>query len=214
MNLDELAKEAAGNWRKFGSFAWHDKPEDPQDWCIVYTHNRDSRLLEESNADMIAKELEPFMEGDDPDVIAEHHGHWACGWVDGYAIRVYRYTHIPGDGFADGGCAYTMEECREITPAFKRWCELQEALSDYPVLDEEDYSRREYDATLENISSEGGCLVPANGPEDWVSQVFSWLWDNNQRAVENRDDQGGYPSREEIKEALLDLGLIPEDDDE
>ena len=37
--------------------------------------------------------------------------------------------------------------------------------------------------------------------------MFSWFWDHNQRAVENRDDQGGYPSEDELREAFDALGF-------
>ena len=185
----ELAAQAAGNWRSFESFGWHDQPHDAENFTIIYTHNRDSRLLEESNAAAIDAELEPFREGDDPDVIAEHHGHWACGWVDGYAIRVFRQ---------DG----------TITEAFQRLCDLNERLEDYPVLDDEDYSRREYEATLENIRSVGGRWVKSDAPDDWDKQVFSWFWDDEQEEVISRDDQGGYPSDEAMKRALLDLDFF------
>jgi hypothetical protein len=63
--------------------------------------------------------------------MAEHHHHWAVGHVDGYSIRVFR----------DG----------RITEAFEAYHALAQRLADYPVLDEEDYSRREYEATLENL---------------------------------------------------------------
>ena len=62
----------------------------------------------------------------------EHHTHWAVGWVDGYAIRVYRRGRI--------------------TKAFRTCHDLQSRLADYPVLDEDDYSNRVYEATLENIA--------------------------------------------------------------
>lgn len=45
-SLLDAAHEAAGNWQKFESFAWHrsydDSIPDPENWCIVYTNNRDS----------------------------------------------------------------------------------------------------------------------------------------------------------------------------
>ena len=96
MTLEEAAKVAAGNWRKFESFAWHRARDldDADNWAIVYTNNRDSGLLDQSNAAAIDKAMEPFTEADDPDVVAEHHHHWACGWIDGYSIRVYRNGQI------------------------------------------------------------------------------------------------------------------------
>ena len=52
--------------------------------------------------------------------------------IDGFSIRVY-------------------DSKGEITPAFRAYHELAERLADYPILDEEDYSRREYEETLRNI---------------------------------------------------------------
>jgi len=188
-NPDRAAVQLAGNHRKFESFGWHDAPEDDQDWALVYTHNRDSGLLDQSNADAIDAEMKEFGE----DAIPQHHGHWAVGWVDGWAIRVRG-----GEGRKKG----------ELTPAFHRWCELQASLEDYPLLDEEDHSRREYEATLENIGTEGREFVMEPAPEDWDKQVFSWLWDNEQDEVSSVDDRGGCPSEEAVKKALAALGLI------
>ena len=185
-DLETAATEARGNWRKFDSFAWHDRPEDCEEWAIVYTHNRDSDLLDQSNADAIDKALAPFADGDNPDVRAEHHGHWACGWIDGYAIRVYRNG--------------------QITEAFRACHAIEARLADYPVLNEEDFSRREYEATLENLRNEGFDSDYFAPPEEWAGEVFSWLWDHKQSAVENRDGNGGYATKEEIAEALDALG--------
>mgnify|MGYP006206866459 CR=1 FL=1 len=38
----------------------------------------------------IGKAMEPFTEGDDPDVVMESHTHWAVGHVDGFSVRVHR----------------------------------------------------------------------------------------------------------------------------
>lgn len=190
-DVEELAKKAAGNHLKFESFAWHHPPEDEEKWTLVYTCNRDSRLLEESNAAAIDKEMEKFTEGDDPDVRSERHDHWAVGWVDGYAIRVY-------------------DSHGAVTAAFRRWVELHDQLSDYPVLDDEDYSRRESEATLANIREIGRRFVRLDASPSWPDLIYSWLSDHPdyQRELENQDDQGGYPSDESVKLALLDLDLL------
>ena len=110
MDLDEAARQAAGNWRTFESFCWHRGREldDAGDWAIFYTHHRDSDLLDQSNADFIRRALEPFTNADDPDVVFESHRHWAVGHIGGVSIRVNRNG--------------------EITEAFRRWHELAEAL--------------------------------------------------------------------------------------
>ena len=131
--------------------------------------------------------MEPFTDGDDPDVVLESHSHWAVGHVDGFCIRVYR----------DG----------EITEAFKTYHDLTEQLDGYPILDEEDYSERELDATLENISDSAWRVKHEYTlPEGWEGDVYSWLSDNRQAAVENRDDQGGYPEEDDFRAAFAALG--------
>ena len=65
--------------------------------------------------------MEPFLDQEPCDVFEEHHNHFAVGWIEGYSIRVYR----------DG----------RITKAFRTYYDLQQRLADYPLLDEEDYSR-------------------------------------------------------------------------
>ena len=110
LTVEEAAKEAAGNWRNFECFVWHRQSEiaDPDNWAIMYTHHRDSGLLDQSNASVIEKTLEPFTIGDDPDVVFERHFHWAVGHIDGFSIRVYpqRRNHrgvpdVPGTPGAD-----------------------------------------------------------------------------------------------------------------
>ena len=189
LSLENAAKEAAGNWQHFESFCWFREQEiaAPENWAIIYTHNRDSRLLDQSNADAIAEAMDQFTDGNDPDVVMESHDHWAVGHVDGFSIRVYRNG--------------------EITEAFKTYYDLMEQLDGYPVLDEEDYSRREYEATLENISDAAWRVNHEYDlPEGWECDVYSWLSDNRQSAVENKDDQGGYPSEDDLSAAFDGMG--------
>jgi len=91
LDIEEAAKKAAGNWQNFDSFIWFrdSELEDPDQWAIVYTSNRDSGLLDQSNASVIEKALEPFTYGNDPDVVFESHSHWAVGHVDGASLRVF-----------------------------------------------------------------------------------------------------------------------------
>ena len=190
LDLDEAAKQAAGNWRAFDSFVWFRASDldDAENWAVIYTHHRDSGLLDQSNADAIEKELNPFTEGDAPDVVFESHNHWAVGHVDGFSVRVYR-----------GG---------EITDGFRRYHELAERMANYPVLDEEDYSRREYEATVENIADAAWRLKGEYElPDDWQSEVYGWLSENEPNEIENRDDQGGYPSEEVLQRAFDALGF-------
>jgi hypothetical protein len=126
-------------------------------------------------------------------------GHWAVGWVEGYAIRVFRKSR-PG-----------------ITKAFQTWCQLQARLENYPMLDEEDYSRREFEATLENIEQQADRIagkydIDIDLPEDYVSQLHAWFDAHDSRALESRDDQGGYPSDQQTEQAMVGLGWLIECD--
>ena len=184
----EKGKEGRGNWEKFDSFAWHDRPEDADEFAIVYTLNRDSRLIDQSNAEVIQKEMNPFVgEGD---CFEEHHTDWACGWMDGYAIRCFK------------------KGTEEPTEAWLKYCSLMADLEEYPVLDDEDHSNKEYEATIDWISENGYRYVASEVDNGWEDRVYKWLWDNNQIAIENTDDQGGTPTDEEIIEALKALDML------
>lgn len=196
-DVNSAAEALAGNWRDFDSFAWHRayNLEDADAWMIWYTSHRDAGLLEQSNEQAINERLKPFSEGDDPDLVFESHSHWAVGHVDGFSVRVYRL---------DG----------KITPAFEEFCQIKAELDAYPVLDESDYSKREYDATLENYRDE---LWRLRGelPEGWEGDVYSYFSDSGQdQFIENRDDRGGWASRDEILKALDALGLYPQEADQ
>jgi hypothetical protein len=189
MTLGDAALKAAGNWRSWTCFVWfrESKIADPENWSIVYTHNRDSGLLEQSNAEVIAKALNPFTTGEDPDLVFESHSHWAVGHVDGFSIRVYR--------------------AGAITDAFRAYHELTERLAGYSILDETNYAERERGATLDNLADACWRLKSQYElPDGWDSEVYSWLSDNRPGSVENRDDQGGYPSEADVQDAFGTLG--------
>jgi hypothetical protein len=189
LDLESAARKAAGNWQHFDCFVWFRQREleTPEDWAIIYTGNRDSGLLAQSNAAVIERNLKPFMDGDDPDVISETHSHWAVGHVDGYSVRVFRNG--------------------QITDAFRLLHGLLEQIDDYPILDEGDCSQRESDATFENIGEAAWRLKREfDLPAEWQGDVYSWLSDNLPNCLENRDDQGGWPDDDELEAAFTALG--------
>jgi hypothetical protein len=191
MTLENAAREAAGNWRSWTCFFWDRlrNIDDPESWSIVYTHNQDSGLLAQSNAAMIAEALRSFSETENPDVVFESHSHWAVGHVDGFSMRVYR--------------------AGEITDAFRAYHGLMERLEAYPVLDESDYGRREYEATLENIKDAAWRLESTYDLHDgWEAQVYDWLSAHRPGAVVNKDDRGAYPSERDLLDAFIGLGYV------
>lgn len=188
LDLEAAAEQAAGNWTKFRDFSWHRASElDTQgDWFITYTHHRDSGLLDQSNAAAIERELQPFTDSDDPDVVPEHHHHWGVGWIEGWSIRVFRDD--------------------QITAAFRAYHELAQRLDNYPVLDDEDFSRRQYEATLDNLADAVWRLKDEYDlPQDWESVVYGWFSEHNCAAIEDTDDRGAYPAEPQLRAAFDDL---------
>ena len=189
MDLKDAANEAAGNWADFSCFVWFRKSElrKPENWAVIYTHHRDSGLCDQSNASVIRKAMLPFSQGKDPDLVFESHHHWAVGHVDGFSVRVRHRGRI--------------------TKAFRTYHQLAKQMDDYPILDDNDYCEREMDATLQNLDLAAWKLKKTYAlPNEWADQVYGWLSDNRNNALENVDDQGGWPDDEDLKAAFVALG--------
>lgn len=87
------------------------------DWLVVYGQHRDSEQLVRSNFRSILKALG----GESRSVAIERFGHWAVGWVESILVSP--------------GAKKKLERAQEV----------MEALRDYPVVDEEDYSQMQWD---------------------------------------------------------------------
>ena len=179
MNIEERAAAMANNYKLFKSFSWTDRPSEGV-WCLHYTHNRDSGPLERSNGAVIAAEMG---KQSSDDVSIEHHSHFAVGWVDGVAVKVY------GD---DG----------TVTKAFQKLHELLEKIEEYPILDEDVYSSLENDELTEQMSQ---CIrhVGRNFEEkitqDIVDKVDAWIQANRSEAF--------YEERWSLKEKAVDEAM-------
>lgn len=189
LDIDGAAQQAAGNGRQFDSFVWFRKSDlkRPDDWAVFYSHHRDSGLLAQSNASAIAEALKPFSEGNNPDVVFEDHSHWAVGSISGFSVRVFRRG--------------------KITRAFRTYHEMALSMEGYPILDETDYSQRELDATLSNLKDASWRVRQEfQLPDGWESEVYEWMADNDPHELENRDDQGGYPTETALRDCFRQLG--------
>ncbi len=182
----------------FSPSSTHPVAENPDTWTVgpsILT--RDSDLLEESNCAALKKALEKLAE-EKPELSGmwsiQTHNHWGCGWVEQL-------------------CFQLIDERGALTPFYQWLYEWYAGLEDYAVADDEDYSRREYEATLSNIKDEGRRRIKDEAPEDWASQVYNWFRENDERAVESRDGRGGYPSEEQMKKALAALEWLEGDEE-
>src|SRR5436190_11123474 len=95
-------------------------------WALTFGHSRDSDLLEESNWETVLKDLEEHFP-EDIEVVGFRH--WGVGWIEELAVRM-------------------LDKKSRVTRAATAALEWQQKLDSYPVADEEDFSRREYEATI------------------------------------------------------------------
>lgn len=157
--------------------------------CVLH---RDSGLLDQSNYHALVRELElaeknGIIEKDSYSI--SRASNWAVGWSEHLSFRA-------------------VDSERNPTRVF-RWIQCwNDLLSEYPVVDESDYSEREYNATLANIEYAVNYAWLKSLPNDWASKVFDWLWENDQDQVTNSDDNGGYPSKDAVEEAIRALNLL------
>ena len=88
-------------------------------WYVVMTRSRDSDILTESNWSQVENVLP---EGENVEIF--RFGHWACGWWEAYCVA-------------------------ENTPEYDKGEELYDSMQDYPVLNEDDFFKRESEASNE-----------------------------------------------------------------
>lgn len=174
-------------------------------WSIgPVIRTRDSNLLEQSNADAIEAALERIWEFRREYEIV-HSGHWAVGWVDHLAF-------------------HAVDENREPTRIFKWILGWMDGFENYPVADDEDYSKRQYKAVMDNIKDAGyrmkegsPILVTGSTPDEdsgWIEAVYDWLRENGshdaRRSLEDPENYSTPP--EDVEAALRDLNLFRGDD--
>jgi len=92
-----------------------------ENWLVVIARTRDSRVLETSNFECARVRLEKALPGG---CEVELFGHWACGWIEALIV--------------DPANVGAVAEANTI----------RAELDAYPVLDEGDFSQREWDAML------------------------------------------------------------------
>ena len=91
------------------------------DWLVVpVSHNRDADCLSQSNFAVALK----MLGGEGDNVQVHRFGHWSCGWFEIIIVRSGTYE------------AKVAED-------------IEKVLKDYPVLDDEDFSRREQESADE-----------------------------------------------------------------
>lgn len=137
-------------------------------WIQTFGRHRDSDTLDDSNFESILKNLEEKFEKND-DFRVEGSSHWAVGWTDTLMVRALQCKCEDWDDAEIIG--YKADEiwrCRTcgdefgtegIRPIFYEIMEYKAALEEYPVFDEEDWSRREHEELMEYLEDEINSIV-------------------------------------------------------
>lgn len=137
--------------------------KDYSDYYILYSHHRDSDILNESNYQTIKKQFIDLN-----GVIEICSNHWAVGWVETILIH------------------------KSAEETIEKGIEILERLSDYPVLDERDLSNREYDLAYEYSNDIMNEIDNAQGyfcSGYWVDEdIPDWMKDRGFNKNMTRDE--------------------------
>lgn len=207
-----VAGTAAGNWKRGSSpspytveinYFKDEHIDDGSNWCLWIFSWYQHSLMDEANERAIRDRFAKlFAEGKD----VRDYGPLRTS-VLGYLVRVYQER---------GGVPIN-----KLTSAFELMCKTRRQLQQYAVLNDFNYSEMVYDATVRNIEQglRGHKLWEycywAPEPEDGnnpgqhlhrcAEALWKWFWDNDQQAIEG-DDDGGYPSDDQLAKAIFALG--------
>jgi len=135
---EQFAKEFAGNWGRADGpdSCWaFDEEKHPEHWGLFLLVNRDTAdcSIEASNFAVMRKWFEKYLTGKNPSVKEVRITHWACGWIDGFGIKVYQ------------------DRRKKFTKAFLEFVEIKQILDGYGVLDDGDYTERRYKFACECV---------------------------------------------------------------
>lgn len=149
MDLDSehMAKAAREALTRPGDSMWFDDRLFTTHGCVYTWADRSDDVLAESNYYAMKAALEAAIAHDESgaseargdDLIDSGARHWAYGSVEHLFVRVY----VDADA-----------EQLEYTPAFIEAVRCADSLREYPVLDESDFSEREYAAWERTVSDE------------------------------------------------------------
>lgn len=183
--VERLLKE---QWelRNSRDFGWYDDERElGVNWVLTYASGKHSNLLDQSNYEVIHKDLsERFPE----DVFDAWISHYVVGGFDQMLVRVKNEDGSLTDA------AYALED----------W---YLRLDDYPVADEEHYSNLQYEADISYISNhwvDPEYFDTSTLTEGWESRVYSYLFDIGVGCY------GEGFNDEEIYDALWALGYTKE----
>jgi hypothetical protein len=212
-NVDTWVDEAL---KEPDSFAMHN--DDPK-WFTTWSlgpvfKTRDSDNIQEANAIALIKHLEsdPSL-NNDWDIIGC--SHWAVGHVDHLAFKVIERVGKATPKSTELAYHYPLSSrpgyrLTRIARVLKQWFDN---LAEYPVADDEELSRIEFEASLEAIQSQSpprGRELLDKLPEDWANQVYDVMGRDGSISTEG---QGAWADEERLEQTLDSLGFLQPKDE-
>jgi len=186
MEIKELLKRP-------DSFGYHgDNKEMFITWSVgPIIETRDSSLLEKSNAEALQKILEDRPEWEDQWAI-ERFGHYGPGWVKHLTFKVTE----DGKNKTDI-CNFLEETFRKLK-------------DDYPVLDEDDFSKREYETAMKQIEEAVSRYIIDDVPKKLQETLCSVIYNDNN--IEVNDDGSVLDLEKIVKDDLRDFNWLEEEE--
>jgi len=159
-----------------------------QGWAQVYGRHRDSDLLNISNFEAMLEHYNENYEIND-DFRVEGSSHWLVGWSDCLMVRALQckcedwedadFVQSAGNLWECRTCGYGGTTLGLVRPIFIDALAFQAKMDDYPVLDEEDWSRREQEEMCEYIEREVGV--------DYLEACIQFLYDSGYSNIDDVD---------------------------
>jgi hypothetical protein len=192
-NLIRCAKDALEKPEDFGYWG-NDQMFNTWGFCGI-DKNRDSKILEESNFEVLTRNLTREFPND---FDVERYNHWLVGWVERLTVKVLKN---PGE---------ITEE--NITDAFKKAMWWKDQLNDYPFVAEDHYEDLRYQYELnfvEELPDQFTEKINLDSTE-WADRILWELRDHGSIDI----DADIYPNDSEVYEAIFELDIIKRDEDD
>lgn len=193
MDDDTLVRYAEAALERPGSFAYFGGVELFWSWGLApVAQTRDSDPLERSNYRRI---LQDMMKAAPDEDMGEHvlswvtdfrSSHWAYGWMEQILVRV---LYDPEEGIAPPN----------ITAPFRMIAEIADYTDkEYPVYDEEDYSKLEHEQQWESFAGEWKRMCrrwddedgpePAETERDYIWSAYDLMYEDSRKDADTLEE--------------------------
>jgi len=190
MDVDSIINYAEMSMERPSDFAYWGNEELFKTWGFAgIDYSRDATVMDDANYQAFHRDV---VSAYPDDFSSERFNHWAVGWIERTLVRVLKNVE-------DGVVA------NNITDAFRYTMAVHMMLMDYPVLDDDLFSRLEWDKAIEFIELYAPLMIERKTYPDWSERLFSELIDMD---VEVCIDAEVYPSEDQMCEAAYNCDLF------